>query len=504
MTIAGDDVRRRLTDMAEWAPSGRLAVPVIVGLVVGANLIGVGTVVLLLLGVEGSRGSGGRAEVLWAAAGYLAVALPLAVVAGLRRQRATNRWLVAGREPSGEEARQALRLPLDTALVAAVVWLLGAVLMGAVAAVTFPDARVGARIAVAVVLGGVVTAGVTYLLVARAARAVTARALAAHPPDGALTLGVRIRLLLTWGLTSGVPMIGVVLLYLDPSNPEGPGRAAVVFLVVVALLVGALATVLTARAVGRPLRDLRRAVQRVGAGDYDVDVVVDDAGEIGLLQEGVNSMAAGLAERERLRDLFGRHVGTTVAQRALATGVSLGGEERTVAALFVDVAGSTALVRRTGPEEMVGLLNRFFGIVVETIEGEGGLVNKFEGDAALCVFGAPADHPDPAGAALRAARRICDAVAAAGEVDVGVGVACGRVWAGQVGAASRLEYTVIGDPVNEAARLTDLAKDHPGRAIASEPTVLAAAPEERGHWHPAGEVELRGRDEPTRTWVRVL
>jgi class 3 adenylate cyclase len=203
-----------------------------------------------------------------------------------------------------------------------------------------------------------------------------------------------------------------------------------------------------------------------------------------------------------MRDLFGRHVGTTVADRALATGVSLGGEERTVAALFVDIAGSTSLVRRTGPEEMVGLLNRFFEIVVEAIEADGGLVNKFEGDAALCVFGAPTDHPDPAGAALRAARRICDAVRDAREVDVGVGVACGRVWAGQVGAASRLEYTVIGDPVNEAARLTELAKEHPGRAVASEPTVLAADPGEREQWVRDGEVELRGRGEPTRTWVR--
>jgi class 3 adenylate cyclase len=503
VTIRGDDdVRGRPAGWAEWAPSGRLAVPVIVLLVIVANLIGVGTVVLLLLGVDDGSGRAGRAEVLWAAAGYLAAALPLATVAGLRRQRATNRWLTAGREPTAEEAGHALRLPLDTALIAALVWLLGAVLMGAVSAFVSPDPRVGARVGVAVVLGGVVTAGVTYLLVARAARAVTARALAAHPPVGTLTLGVRTRLLLTWGLTSGVPMLGVVLLYLDPTNPDGPGRTAVVFLVVVALLVGALATVLTARAVGQPLRDLRRAVQRVGRGEYDVDVVVDDAGEIGLLQEGVNSMAAGLAERERLRDLFGRHVGTTVAQRALATGVSLGGEERTVAALFVDIAGSTSLVRRTGPEEMVGLLNRFFEIVVDTIEGEGGLVNKFEGDAALCVFGAPADHADPAGAALRAARRICDAVAAAGEVDVGVGVACGRVWAGQVGAASRLEYTVIGDPVNEAARLTELAKEHPGRAVASEHTVQAAASAERQHWRPDGEVLLRGRDEVTRTWVR--
>jgi class 3 adenylate cyclase len=496
------DRQRPSGGWASWAPSGRTAVPVIVLLVVLANLIGVGTVVLLLLGVEDGDGSAGRAPVLWTAVGYLAVALPAAVVAGLRRQRVTNDWLMAGREPTPGEAGHALRLPVDVALVAAAVWALGAALSGIVAAIAFPEPLVGLRIGIVVVLGGAVTAGVTYLLVARAARSVTARALAAHPPDGALTLGVRPRLLLTWGLTSGVPMGGIVLLFADPSNPDGPGEGAVVFLVVVALLVGALATLLTARAVGQPLRDLRQAVQEVGRGDYDVRVVVDDAGEIGLLQEGVNTMAAGLAERERLRDLFGRHVGATVAERALDTGVSLGGEERTVAALFVDVAGSTGLVRRTGPEEMVGLLNRFFAVVVDTVEAEGGLVNKFEGDAALCVFGAPTDLPDPSGAALRAARRICDAVAEAGEVDVGVGVACGPVWAGQVGAASRLEYTVIGDPVNEAARLTELAKDHPGRAVASEPTVRSAAEDERQHWVPDGEITLRGRDEPTRTYVR--
>nr|WP_246406135.1 adenylate/guanylate cyclase domain-containing protein [Modestobacter versicolor] len=292
-------------------------------------------------------------------------------------------------------------------------------------------------------------------------------------------------------------------MFLDPSIPGGPGETVVVALVAVSLVVGALATLLTARAVGAPLRELRRAVQEIGSGDTSVRVVVDDAGEIGLLQTGVNAMAAGLGERERLRDLFGRHVGTTVAQQALDRGISLGGEERTVAALFVDVSGSTALARRLGPEEMVGLLNRFFEVVVEATSAEGGLVNKFEGDAALCVFGAPTRHDDPAGAALRAARRIRTAVTAAGEVDVGIGVAFGPVVAGQVGAASRLEYTVIGDAVIEAARLTELAKALPGRVVASGAAVQAAADAEQQHWAPGERLVLRGRDVPTSTWVLV-
>jgi len=342
---------------------------------------------------------------------------------------------------------------------------------------------------------------VTYLLVARAGRHVTARALAAHPPEVPRTLSVRRRLLLTWGLTSGVPMVGLVLLVLDPTGTGTPGRFTALFLPGVSLVVGLLATLLVARSVGTPLVVLRRAVQRVGDGETDVRVQVDDAGEIGLLQTGLNSMAAGLAERERMRDLFGRHVGADVAARALENGVELGGETRTVAALFVDVSGSTTLAEQVGPQEMVGLLNRFFAVVVDAVSAEGGLVNKFEGDAALCVFGAPAALPDAAGSALRAARAVCAAVAEAGEVDVGVGVAWGDVVAGQVGAASRLEYTVIGDAVNTAARLTELAKDHPGRVVASDAALAAADPAERRWWSRGEDVVLRGRSEPTRTWV---
>src|SRR5688500_11291527 len=214
MTIGSGAAQvRRDGAWASWTPSGRAAVPAIVLLVIVANLVGVATVVLLLIGIEDGSGDTGRTTVLWAAAVYLVVAFPVGTVAGLRRQRVTNRWLMAGRDPTGAEAGQALRLPVDTALIAGLIWLVGAVVVAVASAAAFPDPLVGLRTGVATLLGGMATAAVTYLLVARAARAVTAIALAAHPPAAALALGVRPRLLLTWGLTSGVPMLGVVLLF---------------------------------------------------------------------------------------------------------------------------------------------------------------------------------------------------------------------------------------------------------------------------------------------------
>src|SRR5204863_7521346 len=107
---------------------------------------------------------------------------------------------------------------------------------------------------------------------------------------------------------------------------------------------------------------------------------------------GFNRMVAGLRERERLRDLFGRQVGEDVARRALEEGVTLGGEEREAAALFVDIVDSTGFAIDRPAKEVVQALNRFFTVVVEVTNDHGGLVNKFSGDAALCVFGAPLEQ----------------------------------------------------------------------------------------------------------------
>jgi adenylate cyclase len=148
---------------------------------------------------------------------------------------------------------------------------------------------------------------------------------------------------------------------------------------------------------------------------------------------------------------------------------------------------------------VVELLNRFFGEVVDAVEKRGGMVNKFEGDAALAVFGAPIPRDDAAACALATARELAQRL---DEEDIGleagIGVSAGRVVAGNIGTERRFEYTVIGDPVNEASRLCELAKTRDGRVLASERAVEAAGDDEARHWELGEEVELRGRTEPTR------
>ena len=210
----------------------------------------------------------------------------------------------------------------------------------------------------------------------------------------------------------------------------------------------------------------------------------------------MNHLAAGIREREELRDLFHRQVG----QAGLADLVPAGeeptamGEQREVTVLFVDLRGYTRFAERHAPKEVVAMLNRFFRVVVAVVNREGGWVNKFEGDAALCIFGAPQDQPDHAMRALRAAEALPHELEhSGGPLEVGIGVASGEVLAGFVGTAERYEYTVIGDVVNLASRLCEAAKEQPSGVLASATTVDMSG--SREGWKPSGRINVRGRRE---------
>lgn len=414
----------------------------------------------------------------------------------VRRRRVA--WAVEGRVPTPREQRRALRMPAFVANTHAVAWTLATALFGTLNALR--DLSSGLFVALAIALGGVITAGYAFFLTEFATRPVAAHLLASGLPSVRLFLpGLRTRVLLAWALGSAVPVVGMMAVAIAVLSGRSVPRTSIAVTTLslggAVLVVGFAVLRLAWRATADPVRAVRGALARVEAGDLSVRIPVYDTSDVGQLQSGFNRMVDGLREREQLRDLFGRHVGTDVARRALESGLQLGGETRDVAVLFVDVLGSTALAARSSPTDVVALLNRFFEVVVDVVDAAGGLVNKLQGDAVLAVWGAPVEHDRPAAAALEAAQELVRRLdALVPEIGVGVGVAYGPVVAGNVGAQARFEYTVIGDPVNEAARLTELAKERPGRVLASGRAVAAAGVP---GWVEVGETHLRGRAEAT-------
>jgi adenylate cyclase len=441
----------------------------------------------------------GRADAI-AFVAYLAATGVAGTWWGSRTLTHASTWLLDGREPARDEQRRVLGVPAALAIQGMLGWLGAATLWSILTADTTHNAGYTLRIALSILLGGLATSGLAYLITEWAVRPIVTRALAVHVPERAIGPGVRMKLLLSWMLGADVFLLMIGLTFVDRPATEPPPASAIWFIIGAGLVAGTLVVYVATRSLAIPLRELRRSVAAVQRGQLDLGVQVDDGGELGLLQAGFNSMVGGLRERRTLEDLFGRHVGEDVARRALQGGVVLGGERREVGVVFVDLIGSTRLAQSGSPESVVALLNDFFGTVVRVVAEEGGWVNKFEGDGALCVFGAPMPLDDCALRALRAARtlrrELLALAAAAPELDAGIGVSAGTVVAGNVGAENRYEYTVIGSPVNEAARLTDEAKHRLGRVLAGEDAV-ARAQGEATHWAVAAELTLRGYDEPT-------
>lgn len=439
--------------------------------------------------------------------GYIALAVGGGAFWVTRRIVNSLRWAIEERKPDRTNQYDTFVAPWRVARMVLVLWAVGAVLLtslyGLHATEFIP------RFLFAVTFSGIVVATACYLITEFALRPVAAQALEAGPPPRRLTDGIMGRTMLVWLLGSGVPVMGIGVtaifaLLLRNMTPTQFGLA-VLAISALSLVFGSLLMWLLSWLTATPVRVVRNALKHVEQGDLNCNVVVFDGTELGELQRGFNSMVDGLKERERLRDLFGRHVGREVAKAAERERIKLGGEERHIAVIFVDIIGSTHLVTTRPATEVVDLLNRFFAVIVEEVDRHRGFVNKFEGDGALAVFGAPNHLERPEDAALGAARAIARRIQAeVPECDAGIGVAAGEAVAGNVGARERFEYTVIGEPVNQAARLCELAKEQPGHLLASADAVAGAGEAERARWTLGETVVLRGHDEPTRLALPVV
>jgi adenylate cyclase len=446
--------------------------------------------------------SPGRLMVLMCLFGIPVVAI--ASVSGLAqarlRIRPALRWLAEDRTPTDAERELLSALPRRLATIGTIHWVLAVLMLTAylIGIVRYyPGVDPIVRFALSSMLLGLVPWSLSYLVVERALRPVFALSVTEEVATLPKTMGITARLVLSWVATTGLPLSGVLisLVALDPAHRQ---LAMPVVFAICSLggLAGVAVAVFTGRAILEPIQKVRGALHSIEAGDFDVALPVADSAELGDLEVGINRAALGLRERERVRDLFGRHVGADVATRAIEGTHGLGGERREATTLFVDIVASSALAQSNDPDHVVCVLNRFFEAVVRCVGAQGGFVNKFEGDGAMCVFGAPRDQHDHAARALRAARCLRAELDLLTEVDAAIGVSSGVVVAGNVGAADRYEYTVIGDPVNEASRLCDAAKRTPSRVLVSNATMLQAGTDAEG-WASLGAMQLRGRTEAT-------
>jgi adenylate cyclase len=277
-----------------------------------------------------------------------------------------------------------------------------------------------------------------------------------------------------------------------------------------ALAAASLVAVVVARSISQPLQKLAGATRLVARGDYTQRLRIDQADELGQLAEAFNQMTAGLAERDRVRNLLGKVVSPEIATQLLQSDLKLGGEEREVTILFADLRDFTSLSERMPPAEVLALLNRYLDRMSAVIEQHGGVIDKYIGDAIMALFGAPvavADAPARAVAAARDMARALDTLntelRAEGKpaLAFGIGLNTARVVAGNMGSKTRLNYTVIGDGVNLASRLEGLTKD-PAYAtpiIASEATLAAITP--RPVARELGEVKVKGKSEAVKIFA---
>ena len=332
---------------------------------------------------------------------------------------------------------------------------------------------------------------------------------AAELPDGA-ELGKR-TVPLKWRLLAALPAMNIIT-GVAVAGLAGSGENSledlgfnVLVAIVVAFTISMELSLLLARTILQPLWHLRRGTEQVATGDLSVRVPMTGTDEAGRLAGSFNQMVQGLQERQRLHEAFGAFVDPSVADRVLEEGPMLEGEDVEVTVLFLDIRAFTSYAERSSAREVVARLNEFFGEVVPVLARHGGHANKFVGDGLLGVFGAPDRLVDHADRAVAAALEIaCLVRARFGDgLQIGIGINSGPVVAGTVGGGGHVEFTVIGDAVNTAARVEEVTRATGDEILITEATRCLLT-EGSVEVDPRPTVELKGKTEEVRLWAVAI
>jgi len=303
---------------------------------------------------------------------------------------------------------------------------------------------------------------------------------------------------------SGVPVGALYLGFSEEAITAAltSARNQALLITLIMVLAGLGGAVGLAALLSRPIFRLVQATGAIAAGNFNIALPVASRDELGVLTDSFNRMARSLREKEMIKRAFTRYVAREVVEEILKNpeNMALTGERREVTVLFCDVRGFTPLSERLSPEDVVLLLNDFYNLMIETTFKHDGTLDKFLGDAVMAVFGAPLAHPDHSARAIRTALAMQEGIVGLNErrardgkepIAVGIGVSAGEAVAGTVGTEDRMEYTVIGDSVNLAARLESNAK--PGQILISHRTYERVR--DLVDARPLGRIRVKGKEE---------
>ncbi len=217
-------------------------------------------------------------------------------------------------------------------------------------------------------------------------------------------------------------------------------------------------------------------------------------------------MLEDISTEKRMKSMMSRYMDPSLADRLMGGEEdSLGGTSGVATVLFSDIRGFTPLTESLGAQGTVGLLNEYFTLMVECLQNEGGMLDKFIGDAIMAGFGLPVSHGDDEDRAVRTAVSMIKElwkwndvrrVQGLGRVDIGIGLNTDTVVSGNIGSLKRMDYTMIGDGVNLAARLESACKQYRARILISDQTYSKL----RGTYR-SREIDLvvvKGKTEPVK------
>ena len=310
------------------------------------------------------------------------------------------------------------------------------------------------------------------------------------------------------GVTAGYTMVTISRAGMEASLRSAKQAIAGATLLIIFLGI-AMSFVIGKRITG-PIDLLVDASHAIAKGDYDIRFKERRSDELGQLMDAFDEMAEGLLEKSRVKDALSRYVSPGVAREILANldDVELGGKRIEATVIFADIVGFTPIAENIKPEDLVSILNRYFSLITRACEANNGIVDKYMGDGAMLVFGAP--QPDEnhrfnaIACALLIQKLIEQENADRGQqglfpIQFRIGINSGTMLAGNLGSRERMEYTVVGDVVNMASRLCGITNS--GQIVISRNLYMFPDVQERVLAGEYQSIRLRGIKEPVSTYL---